>query len=322
MYNVNSVIRHIRQNKKKILIIIGAFVGVAIMVQVLNGFAKESLENSKTTNENNNTNSNTSTVYQPNKTIMSNTVIKESTAKDNTEIIDKFIQYCKNGNIEEAYNLLTPECKEKYYSSVETFEDDYCKSIFSDKENYNIQSWMNYMDTYTYKVRFTENLLATGKSNSDTIQDYITIVNTENGLKLNINSFVLREKIEKKVKNNNINIEVTYKDINIEKEEYLISVTNNTNTDIMLDSLETTEGISLFGSNTEATYQAITNELGKYDVTVPSGNTKYIKVKFYKQYNPRRTSNKIIFSDIILDIEKYKTNPNDEENKTSMVVEF
>lgn len=320
MFSFNKIIRYINQNKKKILIIIAAIAGLIIVIQFLNGVAGSMLNSGTGSSEN--ISAKNEKVYQPNKTVFGNTVIKENTAKDNNEIIDKFIKFCINGEIEEAYNLLTPECKEICYSSVESFKNNYCKKIFSNKDDYNIQSWITNDSNYTYKVRFTENLLATGKSSSGTLEDYITIVKNNDELKLNINSYVSRQNIDKEEKRNNINVKVRYKDIYIDREEYLISVTNNTDNDVMIDSLNTTDGISLIGDNKKMIYQAFTNELGKYDVTVPSGNTKRIRIKFSKEYNLARSSKQIAFSDIILNIDKYKEDPNNEENKAKIVIEI
>ena len=260
-------------------------------------------------------------VYQPNKTVFGNTVIKENTAKDNNEIIDKFIKFCINGEIEEAYNLLTPECKEICYSSVESFKNNYCKKIFSNKDDYNIQSWITNDSNYTYKVRFTENLLATGKSSSGTLEDYITIVKNNDELKLNINSYITRVNINKEKTSHNITINIKYKDIYIDKEVYGVSVKNNLENEIMIDSLNTVDGIKLLGEN-DTKYQALTNELSKYDVTIPAKNTKLVKIKFSKRYNNKRTAKQIIFSDFILDIEKYYLDQDNEENKTTINIEL
>lgn len=321
MFSVNKIIRYIRQNKKIIMITVGIIVGVAFIVQILNGIAKGILENGSRNEEQKNNNTNTSSLYQPNKTILSNTTIKESTAKENTEIIDKFIEYCNNGDTENAYNLLTEECREVLYKNIDSFKNNYYNKIFKERKEYNIQSWITYDNSYTYKVRFTENLLATGKSNNNTIEDYITIVNDNNNIGLNINSYVAREKLDKEVKNDNIIIKIRYKDIYIDKEAYCINVTNNSENEIMLDSLKTSTGIKLVGNN-DTTYQALTNELGKYDVTVPSRNTKTIKIKFIKEYNQRRIEKQILFTNIILDTKKFAEDSNDENNKTSINVEL
>jgi len=321
MNNVNNIIRHIKQNKKSILIILGAFAGIVLIVQVLNGFTKESLENSSKNVKNTINNTNTSSVYQPNKTILSNTTIKESTAKENTEIIEQFIDYCNNGEVEKAYDLLTDECKENLYNNVNSFNNNYCKKIFTDKKEYNIQSWITYSDIYTYKVRFTENLLATGNNNSNSLEDYITIVKNNDELKLNINSYVARVNINKERTSHNITINIKYKDIYIDKEVYGVNATNNSENEIMLDSLNTLNGIQLIGEN-NTKYQALTNELSKYDVTVPIKNTKLIKIKVSKGYNNNRMVKKIIFSDIILDTGKYMLDKNNEVNKTTINVEL
>lgn len=321
MFNLNKIIRYIRQNRKTILVIIGIILSVAVLVQVLDRIAKGILENGSKNIENVNTNTNTSSVYQPNKTILSNTTVKEKAAKENNEIIDEFINFCNNGEIENAYELLSDECKKNMYNNMDSFKNNYYDKIFTEKKEYNIQSWITFNDNYTYKVRFNEDILATGRSNSNAIEDYITIVKNNDEVKLNINSYVLRENVNTESTSNDITIKVKFKDIYINKEEYFIDVTNNSDNDIMLDSLNTTTGIKLFGIN-NVEYQAYTNELGEYDVTVPSGNKKNINIKFSKEYNQQRKTKHLVFTDIVLNRKDFKNNINDDTNKASINIEL
>ena len=305
-----KLIRYIRHNKTKVLITVGMIVGVLIVIQVLNRIAGYQLEqNSKIENESNT--ANTSKIYQPNKTIISNTSVSEKEAEDNTKTIDKFVEFCNKGDTKSAYDMLTDECKENMFKNIDFFIDNYYKTIFTEKKNYNIQSWITYGDNYTYKIRYTEDLLATGKSNDNVIEDFITIVEGE---KLNINNFIMREKIEKKRESQNIAINIKYKNIYKNYEEYMFEVTNNTEKLVLLDSLKESSTVKLIGEN-DVEYQALTNELSKYDVSIPPQNTKNVKIRFTKEYNPRRKIKEIIFTDIILDTEN-------KEDKTNMEIEI
>ena len=115
MFSFNKIIRYINQNKKKILIIIAAIAGLIIVIQFLNGVAGSMLNSGTGSSEN--ISAKNEKVYQPNKTVFGNTVIKENTAKDNNEIIDKFIKFCINGEIEEKN---TKNKKEILGGKVET----------------------------------------------------------------------------------------------------------------------------------------------------------------------------------------------------------
>lgn len=307
------LIRYINQNRRRIILVVVIIVSLIIVIQLLNSFAKKQLDNATKEEK---INVSTQNLYQPNKTILTNTTIEETQAKENTQIIEEFVQYCNNNEIQKAYDLLTDECKEVLYPTVDKFNNYYCKKIFTDRKTYNLQSWINDGSNYTYKVRFLENILATGKYVSEAIEDYITIVkNDNNQMKININSYIGRQKMNKEEKNQEITINIISRDIYTEYEEYEIKVTNNRNETILLDSLETVDGIKLIGNSNDIEYQALTNELSNYDVKIPSKNTKIIRIKFSKEYNPRRETNKMYFSNIIL-------NEEDKSSKTTIEVKL
>lgn len=319
MFRTSRLIRYINQNRKKIILIIGIIAGIIIVIQLLNAFAGKQLEkNSKADN----TNTTSQNIYQPNKTVLTNTTVEETQAKENTEIIEEFVQYCNNGEIQKAYDLLTDECKEIFYPTIDRFSSNYYKKIFNNKKIYNIQSWMSGNDCYTYKIKYLDNILSTGEySSSDTLEDYITIIKKDNEIKLNINYYVKRQEINKSKEKDGVVINVIQKDIYMEYEQYTIKVTNNTDEGILLDSLETVNGIKLLGKN-DVEYQAFTNELSNYDVKIPSKNTKAVNLKFSKEYNPQREVASIIFSNIILNAKDYKEKNNNEINVTEIEVEL
>lgn len=313
------LIRYINQNRRKIILVVVIILSLIIVIQLLNSFAKKQLDNAAKEEK---VNVSTQNLYQPNKTILTNTTIGETQAKENTEIIEKFVQDCNNNEIQKAYDLLTDECKEVLYPTVDKFNNYYCKKIFAEKKTYNIQSWMNDENRYTYKVRFLENILATGKSNTDIIEDYITVIQKNKQIKININSYILRENINKEETSQGITINIISKDIYKEYEEYKIKVTNNRKEDILLDSLETVDSIKLIGDSNDVKYQALINELSNYDVKIPSENTKMIRIKFSKEYNSKRGVSKIYFSNVILNEKQYKENREDKNNKTMIEVKL
>lgn len=313
------LIRYINQNRRKIILVVVIILSLIIVIQLLNSFAKKQLDNATKEEK---VNVSTQNLYQPNKTILTNTTIGETQAKENTEIIEEFVQDCNNNEIQKAYDLLTDECKEVLYPTVDKFNNYYCKKIFAEKKTYNIQSWMNDENRYTYKVRFLENILATGKSNTDIIEDYITVIQKNKQIKININSYILRENINKEETSQGITINIISKDIYKEYEEYKIKVTNNRKEDILLDSLETVDSIKLIGDSNNVKYQALINELSNYDVKIPSENTKMIRIKFSKEYNSKRGVSKIYFSNVILNEKQYKENREDKNNKTMIEVKL
>ena len=127
------------------------------------------------------------------------------------EVIDKFVSFCNSGNIQEAYNLLSNECKEQMYSEIKSFQEAYFNPIFGNgKRNASIENW----NENIYKVDFHEDALSTGRYNvENTLQDYITIVNDKDGnKKLNINGYIGRTTYDKTKNSNDLGIKLRRKD--------------------------------------------------------------------------------------------------------------
>ena len=62
---------------------------------------------------------------------------------------------------------------------------------------YQLELWYAAASTYTYRITyFSDNLLATGNATpTNTKDDYITIISSRDGDKLNINNFVEKEEV-------------------------------------------------------------------------------------------------------------------------------
>lgn len=308
--------RNIVSNRYKILgIIIGAILIFAI-IQVLNAIAENSNKNSVDTQINQN-------VYNPSDTIIYGSDVPEKEQEINNNIIDTFMEYCNNKEIEKAYNLLTDECKEVMYPKIEYFKNNYINKLFSTKKIYNIQSWITDVGN-TYKVRILEDMLSTGKvSEENTKEDYYTVVKKDDGYKLNINSYVGRNNIHKSKEVENIEISILNKDIYMNYEIYNIEIKNNTDNTICLDTKQDTKSVYVSGNNNN-TYRAFMYELSDYALLLSSHQNKNMSIKFNKMHNPNVQISKMIFTDIIKNYDEYKqlTNKKEYTNKIKMEIDL
>ena len=215
-----------------------------------------------------------------------------------TEAIGKFFEYCRNGNIEEAYNMLTDECKEEMYNSQEDFKKWYVDDLYSGEEvDYEIQNWIG----NTYKIDFAVgNMLATGNPNDVvTKQDYITVVKKDNNeYKLNINDYIGRNEVNKEKEQDNIKITVLNKNTYMDNEIYQIKVENNSDKDILLANLNKTDEIYIEDSN-GVKYFAYTQELTEPEMIINSGDNRTINIKFYSSYVSTKYIERLVFSNAI-----------------------
>lgn len=287
-------LRYVRQNRKKLIkgALIIAF--LILMLQLLNHFIKNNSEDNMTAIDIYNTSNGT---IVSDKSAVSGGKLSVTELENVSNKISEFVDLCNNRRVEEAYNLVSNECKEELYQSMDDFVNNYYNALFSDgSREYTIENWTK--DTYI--VKFTEDLLATGKSiNENSYSDYITIVDENGEKKLNINKFIDKEEINKTGENDNIKVEVLSRLKYFDYEIYELNVTNDTDNEILLDQLLDTETIYL-KDNKDNRHYSYSNEIIKDDLRIFSGFTKRLKIKFDSPYITGRKINKLYFSEIVL----------------------
>ena len=109
---MNKFVRFYNQHRHIVWIIILSIVAFIAIIQILNNFAYEK----------NNANQNINEVNNNNYINYNYSVITEKEVNSNvSEIIDEFIEKCNNGQVEDAYAMLSDECKIILYPSLEDF---------------------------------------------------------------------------------------------------------------------------------------------------------------------------------------------------------
>jgi hypothetical protein len=297
--------RNLFENRYVIFVIIFAIILILSLIRLLNTNTKE-----KTQETSNSVQSNTVIQQQTSSestSILTGQTVSQNVQTTSTQIIEDFINYCNNGEMEKAYNLLTEDCKSEIFNSdIQLFTSKYVSSIFTTKKMVTMQNWSNSYG-YTYKVKILDDMLSTGKTSStqDIVEDYYTIVYQQNGeYKLNINGYIGKSTINNTTQIDGITITVICKNIYKEYEEYSFKIENTTENTILLDSQEQTDTIYLIGSN-ESHYNAYSYELDKTTLTVDPEKSTTIKIRFNKIYSNQTQMQKVVFSDIITDYETY-----------------
>lgn len=297
------------QNKDKIIkgVLIVAF--VIIIIQLLNLFTKidsnKKIEESKMMANNKVISSNvTSSPVVSNKSAISGEAVPSTKLENDTDVIKQFLEYCNNGDAENAYMLLSDDCKKSLYPNVQEFKKNYLDVMFlGNKKLYTIENWTGSI----YKVEVTEDIISTGKlDNINKKLDYITTIKENSDYKLNINRFIECKKINKTTTNKDISITVESKNVYMDYEEYNIQISNNSDKKIAFDKGDSTESIYLI-DNKNVKYYFYSNEIAKSSLVIQSGFKTNIQIKFNSSYNSSRKIEKIIFSEMLLDY-------NDSEN--------
>jgi len=305
---MNKFVRWYNQNRKTVFVIAFIIALFIIIIQVLNSIVKTQNEQKRNNANNGNSSTNTSTtISEPNTSVITGEKVPKNDNKANLNVIKEFIEYCNNGQIDKAYNMLTNECKELIYPSLEYFNNNYYKKIFYINRMYSLENWYSDMGLYTYYVKYTEDVLASGNVNSsDNKGDYITVVKSEEGYKLNISNYVGRQGKERaRVKTREYGtITINWIDMYMDYTIANISIKNNSNNTICLDTKKDIDTMYMYDENA-VRYTSFLNEIAQEQLIIRKGMTNTINIKFNKIYNPEREISGIVFSDVVLNYDNY-----------------
>ena len=303
---MSKIIHWYNTNRKKFFTTIIIIAFIIIIIKILNSIAEQNLKNKKQIAESN---------IEDEKKI-TNSISMESTESaisgeelsieqtNSLKILDDFINYCINGDIANAYNLLSQECKEEMYPSQDYFEKGYYALIFNgSKKDVSAENWIG----NTYKVKFVEDPLATGSYNSNSsYQDYITIVEDENGeSKLNINRYIGRKKLDAVAKSGDIEIKVTETNVYMDYQTLSYEITNGTDRKIMMTEPNIVNALYIEDSN-GVKYQPYMHELSQADFKIIPNETRKLTIKYYSQYVSNKVITKAVFNRIITNYAVYE----------------
>lgn len=297
---MNQIIRYYNQNRRKIWGIVIIIASAILLLQLVNYYYK--VENQKRLEGTNQVQKelssiNTNTIkVTDDQSVVTGKKIAKNDLETATKIIDMFITYCNEQEIQKAYDLLTEDCKSQMYDNIEAFEQAYYNNVFEGKQKTgSIENW----NDNTYKVKIMEDMIATGKKEENPRQDYITIVKENDEDKLNINGYIGKEEISKTTQKDNIKIEVVNRNVYKDYETYTVRVTNNTENTILLDGRSDVKSLYI-QDNKNVKYSSYSHELTEPMMTINPDNTKEITIKFYSAFISSKKIEEIVFSDVVL----------------------
>ncbi len=296
---MRDIISWYNRNRKKVFITI-IFVGiVAILIFTLLRSAYRNLVNRQEetiVEPNINTEALNSIAMSDNKSVIGAGSIT-STQKELT-VLDEFISYCNSGKIQEAYSLLSDECKQEMFSDVNIFKKNYYDNLFNGKtKNVKIENWIK--DIYMLYIR--EDALATGKySEDESTTETITIVKDKEGNpKLNINNYIGRNVINKSINKNNLSIKLIQSDSYMDYEYYTFEIKNNTRGTVTLCDVEDDDSTYLIDRN-GLKYTGYMHELSQLQLVATSGETKIVRIKYFNQFSSSRKIKKLVLKNVYL----------------------
>ena len=240
-----------------------------------------------------------STTYTPHTSVINLDDGEEKTPEEYEEkiesLVDKYFNYCNNGEYENAYNLITKECREKLYPTLEQFKS-YVDFVFEGKKKiYNIQNYSIYENKYIYSIRILDDILANGTTDGYSYYEEKLVLIEENGeFKLSIGEYIGDENPNIYVEDENMIVEITNKSVDYETETYTIKVTNKTDKYIVIAD-NTQDDEILLDVSGQARHPI--NTIIVRFFARPNSTATY-DIKFNKFYDNGLTSNKIVLGAI------------------------
>jgi len=316
MFRTHKIMRLFNRNIRNVIIGILVITFIIGFIQIFNSMAKEkneTVQNVVTQNIVSNNKQSYSVMTQEN--------VGSATTTENINLIDEFVNYCNNGNIEQAYSLISKECKNIYYNDINGFKEYYYDIVFKTPKIVDMQAWATYKDAVTYKVEYLEDILSSGTYTPDSsIEDYITIIRDEKGTRsININGFINKTSVDTLISKNDIDINCIEKEVYTEYEIYKFNIRNNTDKTIKLDSGESNKTVYLLDEN-EVKYTGFMYELSEYDLVIEPNKERELKIKFNKFYNPDKEIEEIVFEDLILDYDIYQNTVQPEKHYKNRIL--
>lgn len=296
-------------NKEKFWVTIGIIIFVIVLIQIINGVIKNNREEELNNEKNESTiissGSSKNETYLPSRTdsVISDSKVSKDRIEEDTNIIESFVNFGNANDVEGAYNLLSQDCKDEMFQTIDRFYEFYFKNIFNEKRSYDLENWDSTGSRTTYRIKYQNDIMATGMINEEFIEDYITVIEENDEKKLNINEFINKVDLEKKGQVDGLEATVTAKYYYYDYEEYDITFKNTTQEQIIIDTKDNTESVYLEDER-GVNYSWFGNEIANEELILNRGESVSLRIKFNKLYNQNRVDNKINFTDVRINNEQ------------------
>lgn len=292
---MNRMFRLYNQNRKEFWTVILSIIFIFILIQLFNYLAR--MKNQQRREE---VTKDEIRYENQSKSIISGGSVSEGKRATYGSLIEEFLENCIKGNVDEAYQALSTQCKEELYPNIESFQNLYWNRNFANKKTYTFQSW-NSNNTDTYIVKLYDDVLSTGYSKQKGyIEDYYTIIKEDGIPKLNISSYIKQEEINQEKEEQGIKVTVEKVDIFKEFYRYKIKIKNNTEHDIVWHTENEMDSVYVM-NRYDIKFEALLYENKKSDFLVKAGEEKEITIKFAITFREDMQIKNMNMMDIVAD---------------------
>ena len=151
------------------------------------------------------------------------------------QTVETYFNYCNSKNYEQAYNMLTEQCKEYLYGNDVSLFQEYVDNIFTKTKIYNLQNYSNVNGVYIYDLIILDDIEATGTTEGyEPYKEKITVRKENDGFKISNQGYIESKIYNKVAEDENLKVTVKSKDESYTREGYNVTITNKTDRYIVL----------------------------------------------------------------------------------------
>ena len=294
---MHKLLRFYNQNRLKIWAILLAIVLGYALLRVLNS-AIANQNTDENNNEQETTSNNVVSYRNESESIVTGGRVSDLYSDEIGAFINQFFTYCVNHEPQRAYEMVSNDTKQLLYQTESLFEKNYYENRFSGNKQFSFQSWSRTDGLYIYQVRIFDNMLATGQTSDNYIEEYVTITVEEGSYKLNLNSYLGRKQLNVRDEDDNLSVQVFMVDRYLDYEVYTLNIQNKTSGTILLDTKRKTNSCYVVDSIGNK-FEALLYENSDEDLEFSPNEMKTIQIRFSDAYREGLQIKSINFTDIV-----------------------
>lgn len=301
---MHKLLRYYSQNKIMVwAVILAIILGYALLRVLNNAIANQNTEEN---NKKETTSSNVVSYRNESESMVTGGRVSDLFANEIGEFINQFFTFCINHEPQKAYDMVSNNTKQVLYQTEELFEKNYYNYRFNGNKQFSFQSWSRSDTLYIYQVKIFDNMLATGQTSDNYIEEYVTIAVEDGSYKLNLNSYLGRKQLAAKNENDIVTVQANLVDRYLDYEVYTLTIQNKTDAEIILDTKRKTNSCYVIDHKGNK-FEALLFENSDEELKFAPKEMKTIQIRFSDAYREGLQIKSINFTDIVDSIE-YESN--------------
>lgn len=278
-----KVLHFIKKNSKIIFIVICIWIIVFFINTVLKNYEpKKDLQ----------------TTFKPHTSVMKDTSSVPKTVSNPIEdMIEEYTGYCFEGNIQAAYDMISDICKEYvFHNSVNEFTE-YVVEKTNGSKKYAIQDFSNDGNTYIYQIKYSDDMLATGLTNTTyhySEEKMIFKKKRDGSIEMAVGNFVDYGEIKNISENEYLKVDVKSVIKYYDWEQYTVKLTNRSDYTIVISDNQSDNEVFLSLDSGDAR-----NRMNiENPIVLKPNQSKTVQLGFQKYYDNNDDAKSITFGAI------------------------